>query len=108
MLKTHQNFLLSCCANAWQSNKYFLHILSKVKFKGFTLLFTPNIKANTFTFIYFTLFGTHTRIYGSSIALQLPPHLSILTVNGSKRVSLEFISTSVGLIWDGQLFRYTF
>ena len=41
---------------------------------------TRGIKLNNFTFIFFTLFGTHTQAYGSSIALQLPQHLLTLTV----------------------------
>ena len=33
-----------------------------------------DIKLDTFTFISFTLFGTHIRAHRSSIVLQLPPH----------------------------------
>ena len=35
----------------------------------------PDIKLNTFTFIFFTLFGTHNQAYGSSVSLQLATHL---------------------------------
>ena len=45
-------------------------------------LFTPDIKLNTFAFILFALFGTKNRAYGSSIVLQILPHLLTLTVNG--------------------------
>ena len=37
------------------------------------ILFTPNIKLNTFTFVSFSLSGTQTRGYGPSIVLKLPP-----------------------------------
>ena len=54
--------------------------LSYFKIKNL-VSFVTYIKRNTFTFIVFTLFGTHIRAYGSSIALQFPPHLLTLTVN---------------------------
>ena len=54
--------------------------LSYFKIKNL-VSFVTDIKRNTFTFIVFTLFGTHTRAYGSSIALQFPPHLLTLTLN---------------------------
>ena len=47
--------------------------------------FTHDTKLNTFTFIYFTLYGTNTRTFDSSIILQLPSHLLTLTVNGQQR-----------------------
>ena len=51
--------------------------------------------------IFFTLFGIKTQGYGSSIELQLPPHLLTLTVYGLRIVSLEFISIIFGLAWHG-------
>ena len=39
------------------------------------------------------------------MVLQVPPHLLTLTVNELKRVSFEFISTSIGLASHGWLFR---
>ena len=39
--------------------------------------------------------------------LQLPPHVLKQTANDLKRVSTEFILTSVGLAWHGCLFRDT-
>ena len=59
--------------------------------------FPLTLSLNTFAFIFFTLFGTQTPGYGSLVVLQLPPHLLKLTVNGLKRVSLEFILISVGV-----------
>ena len=59
--------------------------------------FPLTLSLNTFAFIFFTLFGTQTLGYGSLVVLQLPPHLLKLTVNGLKRVSLEFILISVGV-----------
>ena len=43
-------------------------------------------KLNTFTFMFFTLFGTNTRAYRSLIALQHPSNLSTQTVNGLKKL----------------------
>ena len=43
--------------------------------------FTPDIKLNTFTFIFFTLSGTSTLGYGLSTVLQLLPHLLTLIIN---------------------------
>ena len=44
--------------------------------------FTLYMKLDIFTFIFFRLFEIQTRAYGSSIVLQFPPHLLILTING--------------------------
>ena len=71
-------------------------------------LFTPDIKLNTFPLTFHTLFGTKNRAYGSSVVLQLPPHLLTLTVIVQKRVSSEFISTSIDLVWHGLLFPDTY
>ena len=43
--------------------------------------FTPDVKSNTFAFIFFTAFGTQTRAYGLLMVLELPPDLLTLTVN---------------------------
>ena len=40
--------------------------------------------------MFFTLFGTKARAYGSTVVLQLPLPLLKLTVNGWKRVLSEF------------------
>ena len=63
------------------------------------LHFIHEIKLNVLTLIVVTLFFTcfYIRAYASSIVLQLPPDLLKLTVNGLKRVSLKFISRSIGL-----------
>ena len=57
-------------------------------------IYTPTIHAelkilfylpptpNAVKFIFIILFGTNTRAYGSSIVLQLLPHLLTLTING--------------------------
>ena len=63
--------------------------------------FNPAIKLYTFRIIFFTLLGTQTWAYGSSIALQHSSHLLRLTVNGWKKVSSKFILTSLGLAWHG-------
>ena len=57
--------------------------------------------------MFFALSGAHTWACGSSIILQLPPHLSTLTVNEYLRDSSGDISTNVGLAWYGQLFKDT-
>ena len=44
--------------------------------------FMPDIKLNTFMFVFFTFLGVQIRAYGSSIVLQLPLHLLTLIVNG--------------------------
>ena len=45
------------------------------------IVITSDIKINTFTLIFFTLFKTYIREYGSSIVLQFPTHLFKITVN---------------------------
>ena len=82
-------------------NLYSIFALIYIRFVSFT----QGIKWNTFTFIFFTLFGTKTRAYGSSIVLQLPPHIVTIVVNVYKRISSEFISTNIGLAWHGWLLR---
>ena len=61
---------------------YSIHIYTHMNHFELKVLFnlTRGIKLNNFTFIFFTLFRTHTQAYGSSIALQLPQHLLTLTV----------------------------
>ena len=44
--------------------------------------FTPDIRLNTFKFIFFTLLGIQTRAYRSSLVLQLLSYLLTLTING--------------------------
>ena len=44
--------------------------------------FTSDITLNTFTCIFFSLFGIHARVIWSSIVLQLSPHLLRLKVKG--------------------------
>ena len=46
--------------------------------------FLPEIKLNTFGFIFLTYLGTKTRAYGLLVVLQLPPHLLAIIVNGLK------------------------
>ena len=45
-------------------------------------LISLDVKSNTFTFMFFPLFGTQTPAYESSILLQIQPHLLTITVNG--------------------------
>ena len=54
-------------------------------------ILTPDIKLSTFTFMLFTLSGRHTRVYESSIILQLPTHLLTLTVYGQLVKDTHFI-----------------
>ena len=55
--------------------------------------------------MFFTLFGTHTRVYGSSIAYNFHHVFHYLHSIDKKRGSLKLILASVGLAWHGWLFR---
>ena len=57
--------------------------------------FTPNIKLNTFIFIRFPLFRTHTRVYGLSIVLQL----STLISTNSKWIKKSLIRVYINKCW---------
>ena len=66
--------------------------------------FTPDIKLKSFTFMFFTLSGTHTQAYESSEVLQLPPHSLTLTVcntlEGLKLITNMLIKVYVYQYWS--------